>query len=70
MSERCRCLFQNIAAAKWVIPVGSELMKELEACEYEVAAVLAVMVGAVLIRPSSLFLTLCSSNKSSSLCEH
>lgn len=58
MSQRCRGLFHNIAAAKWVIPVGGELMRELEVCEHEVAANLAVIVSAVLIRPYSPFLTL------------
>lgn len=44
-------------------------MRELEACEYEVAAVSVVVVGIILIRYSSPFLTLCSSNRSN-LCDH
>jgi len=43
--NRCDVLFKKLVAVDWVIPIDGELMKELEACEFEVTTASVVMVS-------------------------
>jgi len=46
---RCDTLFAKLREVDWLIPADGELMRDLEGCEFEVNAALAVVVSTVFL---------------------
>lgn len=61
--NRCDVLFKKLVEVNWVIPIDSELMKELEACEFEVTTASVVMVSTWFLLSSSPSLLMLHSRK-------